>query len=61
MDKAPSRNLRLTRAHPTAQKMSKLWSLADELGLHIEFYGYRTIVTDTDFPGRMYDEGVATG
>jgi hypothetical protein len=53
--KEPVQYLRLKDGHPTAQKMQKLWQLADELGLHIEFYGHRTIVTDIDFPDRLYD------
>jgi hypothetical protein len=54
-DKEPVEYLRLKDGHPTAQKMQKLWTLADELGLYISFYGHRTTVTDTDFPDRQYD------
>ena len=53
--KEPAEYLRLRDNHPTAQKMQKLWTLADGLGLHISFYGHRTIVTDSDFPGRQHD------
>ena len=53
--KEPPEYLRLKDNHSTAQKMQKLWLLADKLGLHICFYGHRTLVTDTDFEGRQYD------
>lgn len=49
----PRRKL-LKDKHPTMQKLQKLMDLADELGLHLSFWGQRTVITDnerdTDLP-----------
>jgi len=54
-NKEPAEYKRLTDKHPTMQKLQKLWELADELGIHIDFYGHRTVVTDDQYPDRIYD------
>lgn len=43
-----SRRLVLKDNHPTAEKLSKLCALADELGISISFYGQRAIVEDRE-------------
>lgn len=40
--------LRLNDNHPTAVKLSKLFDLADKLGISLSFYNHTTIVEDRD-------------
>jgi hypothetical protein len=64
MDKKISRRLQLKDNHPTAQKLAKLCELADELGISISFYSYRTVIEDTDRDPKLpplYLEDIETG
>src|ERR1700722_18202390 len=47
-DKNASQWMRLRDNHPTMIKLSKLWDLAEELGITISFMGQATIVDDED-------------
>ena len=42
------RRLRLKDNHPTAEKLSKLCALADDLGISLSFYNHTVIVEDKD-------------
>ena len=49
--KMPPRYMRLKETHPTMVKLDKLYQLAEELGIHIEFLGQATIVRDEQVKG----------
>lgn len=44
--------LRLKYTHPACEAMDKLCECADDLGIKIEYFGYRTVFY---FDGKQYD------
>jgi len=45
--------LKLKDNHPTMEKLSKLYELAEELGIHISFGSHRTVVQDNDRDSKL--------